>query len=124
MNKMGCQNIDESPLYDLLSHYNRASGIELACDPVVLLGTADIFRVILPMIHGRRYVPSEARHCRKDTETILVSNLVISKHSYCRFSGSRANWRLLRFLGRTLEYHSQASRTTSPSASYGVGISE
>jgi hypothetical protein len=43
---------------------------------------------------------------------------------YCLFSGILANCRLLLILGRTLAYHSQASRTTSPSASYGVGISE
>lgn len=43
---------------------------------------------------------------------------------YCLFSGILASCRLLLILGRTLAYHSQANRTTSPSASYGVGISE
>jgi len=43
---------------------------------------------------------------------------------YCLFSGILASCRLLLILGRTLAYHSQASRTTSPSASNGVGISE
>lgn len=57
-------------------------------------------------------------------ETVLASTIATNKVSYWRFSGSRANWRLLRFLGRTLEYHSHASRTTSPSASYGVATSE
>ena len=43
---------------------------------------------------------------------------------YCLFSGMRASWLLLRMRERRFEYHSQAMRMSSPSASYGVGISE
>ena len=47
---------------------------------------------------------------------------LISHHRL--FSGIRASWLLLLIRGRTFAYHSQANRITSPSASYGVGISE
>ena len=49
---------------------------------------------------------------KKDARTILVTDLGINQRSYCRFSGSRTNWRLLWVLCHTLVYHSQASRTT------------
>jgi hypothetical protein len=73
MSKM--QNIDKGPLYDLLSHHNRASGIghraSLWCCLALVrgFGTADIFRgSLLPMIHGRRYVILYQKHVigRKD----------------------------------------------------------
>lgn len=57
--------------------------------------------------------------------SILEQRVVPNCESdHCLFSGMRASWLLLRTRGRTLAYHSHAKRMTSPSASYGVGISE